>query len=137
MNPSLKKQIHLQLEKALGHLEYSYQKVQKMDLGKDLDEEALETLESFASRFARYSDLIVAKYFRLLAKEKDPAFNGSVIDLLNLAEKYNWIQSTENWKRIREIRNLAAHEYTLEDYTELYKEIFQLTPSLMEIDITQ
>ena len=80
-----------------------------------MSEEELEVLESFSSRFARYSDLILSRYLRFLAREKDPAFRGSAIDIINLGEKFGWIKDAAAWRRIRELRNLAAHEYESED----------------------
>lgn len=121
------------LLKAKGHLEYSYAKVRKIKLTDRMDEETLETLESFSSRFARFSDLAVSRYFRALSLEKDPAFRGSVIDLLNQAEKHGWIESAEKWKRIRELRNLAAHEYSSEDVLALYRELIGLTDELLKV----
>jgi hypothetical protein len=134
MSSKLKKVTKDALDKARKHLEYSFQKVKKIDMDKDWSEDELETLESFSSRFARYSDLIVSRYFRLLATEKDPAFRGSIVDLLNLAEKFHWIRSAKTFLRIRELRNLAAHEYEAENYRALYKEIFELTPTLLEVN---
>ena len=133
MGSELKSEIVGQLKKTKSHLEYSFSKVKNFDLSNELTEEQLESLESFSSRFARYSDILVSKYFRLLAIEKDPAFRGSVIDLLNLAEKYGWIASSQTWIRIRELRNLAAHEYVVKDYKALYKELIRLTPHLLEV----
>ncbi len=132
----LKDKILSDLSKAKGHLEYSYKKVSKLSFSKEWDEEELETLESFSSRFARFSDLVISRYFRILAREKDPGFNGPVIDLLNLAEKFSWIKSQKTWMRIREIRNIAAHEYTAEDYKKLYKEVFDLTPDVLSISLS-
>ncbi len=129
-------------------MEYSFKKVQKMTIDEALDEaldEAqdedlldgqLEILESFSSRFARFSDLIVSRYFRVLAFEKDPAFRGSAIDLLNVAEKFNWIESSEVWKTIRELRNVAAHDYAAEDYLALYKKLIELTPELLKVNLS-
>lgn len=122
------------LDKAAGHLRYSYAKVSRFDFKKSWSEEELETLESFSSRFARYSDLIVSRYFRLLIKDKDPAFRGSTIDLLNMAEKYGWISSALTWRRIRELRNIAAHEYAADDYRSLYTEVFNLASELIKFD---
>lgn len=135
MTKALKEQVVADILKAKKHLEYSYQKVLKISLSKELGEEELETLESFSSRFSRISDLYIAKYFRVLMLEKDPAFRGSVVDLLNQAEKYSWISSSEKWLRIRELRNLAAHEYAAIDYIKLYHELIQLTPLLLKIDL--
>jgi uncharacterized protein YutE (UPF0331/DUF86 family) len=127
----LKAKILEDLSAARKHLEYSHKKVVKIDLGGELDDEKLETLESFSSRFARYSDLIVSKYLRLLAREKDPAFRGSTIDILNAGEKYGWISDAKVWRRIRELRNVAAHEYEAADYKKLYKELIRLSSHLL------
>lgn len=123
------------LKKAVGHLKYSYDKVQKNNLLKKSEwtEEQLEILESFSSRFARASDLFISKYLRLLALETDPAYRGTLIDLLNLAEKMNWISSAKQWSRIRELRNVAAHEYTEEDLRALYQEIFRLSDLVLSV----
>lgn len=130
-------QIQSDLKKAYGHLEYSFRKVIHLNLvaAGELDEETLETLESFASRFARFSDIAVMKYFRSLALEKDPAFRGSAIDLIQIAEKFGWIQSADKWRRIRELRNLAAHEYMAKDYKALYRELIALCPVLLAVKV--
>ncbi len=127
----LKKKLTKDLTSSREHLEYSHNKVRKIKIEGLLDEEQLETLESFSSRFARYSDLIISKYLRLLAREKDPAFQGSAIDVLNLSEKFGWISDAMIWRRIRELRNVAAHEYEAQDYKKLYKELIRLTPHLL------
>ena len=132
MSP-LKAQSAEALKKAREHLVYSFRKVQKISLSRELTEEELETFESFSSRFARFSDMIISKHLRRMALEKDPAFRGSVIDLLNQAEKFGWIESAETWKRIRQLRNVAAHEYEAEDYKKLYQELVTLTPSLLDV----
>lgn len=129
----LKAQAIESLKKARNHLAYSFNKVQKIALNRELKEEELESLESFSSRFARFSDMLISKHLRLLALEKDPAFRGSVIDLLNQAEKFGWIDSAETWKRIRQLRNVAAHEYEAEDYKKLYQELISLTPRLLDV----
>ena len=134
-NLMLKETIINQLKSSQSHLDYSFKKVKDLNLDLGLDEEKLETLESFASRFARSSDIVVAKYFRFLAMEKDPAWRGSIIDLLNLAEKHHWIKSAQVWKRIRELRNLAAHEYQLDSYIDLYKELIKLAPEILAIPL--
>ncbi len=128
-----KSEILVQLNLSKKYLMTSFQKVQKISLDKKLSDDHLETLESFCSRFSRLSDIIIQKYFRVLAIEKDPAFRGSVIDLLNVAHKWGWINSPETWKRIRELRNLTAHEYSLDDIIVLYKELIHLTPVLLDV----
>lgn len=135
MNAELKNNFVKQMQNAKGHLEYSYRKVKAMPLANELTEEQIETLESFSSRFARFSDLIVSKYFRVLALESDPAFRGSVIDLLNMAEKFGWVSDAKIWIRVRELRNVAAHEYEIDDYKKLYAELIDLAPYLLNVPL--
>jgi hypothetical protein len=133
---ALLKNFQDQFKKSQGHLEYSFLKVKKMALIHDKStEEDLETWESFSSRFARSSDILVSKLLRKLILTKDPAFRGSVIDLLNQAEKFGWIVDADTWKRIRELRNVAAYEYAVDDLQELYQELIALTPHILRVNI--
>lgn len=131
----LKKKITEEIKKALKHLRYSYEKVKKIKLNqKEWSEAELGVLESFSSRFARSTDLLVSKYFRLIATEKDPAYRGSVIDLLNASEKWGLIESSKTWQRIRQLGNVAAHDYSAEDLSALFHELFELTPKALAIE---
>jgi len=119
---------------ALGHFKYSYNKVRQIDFSAEWDEQTLETLESFASRFARLSDLFIARFLRLKILQSDPGFRGSLIDSLNMSEKLGLLESAEDWRRIRELRNIAAHEYSADDYRHLYSELLRLSPRLLNIE---
>jgi len=101
--------------------------------GHEWSEEELETLESFSGRFARTSDIFVSRYLCILCLETDPAFRGSLVDTLNLGEKSGYIGSAETWKRIRALRNVAAHEYATDDVDMLYQELVSLTPAILDI----
>ena len=60
------KALREKLLKAIGHLEYSYKKIQHIPPDIDtLDEEGLETWESFSARFCRVSDIFLSKYIRM------------------------------------------------------------------------
>jgi hypothetical protein len=119
--------------KSLSHLEYSYNKASAIIRNPHLSEEDLEDLEGFASRFARASDIGIQKFLRLKVLEKDPGFRGGVIDILNESEKFGWIQSARNWARIRELRNITAHEYSETESRELYTELVRLTPVILAL----
>lgn len=122
------------VRKALKHLEYSFKKVRSWDFNRtDWSEEELEALEGFSSRFARSTDLIVSRLFRSMILKIDPAYRGVLIDTLNMAEKQGWIQSARIWFRIRELRNVAAHDYTTDELNKLLVELIQLTPTVFEI----
>ncbi len=131
---NLKQKIDDDLKKSLGHLEYSFNKVKKLSSNvPSLGEEDLETWESFSSRFSRASDIFVSKFLRFKIKEKDPAFRGSVIDLLNEAEKFGWIENAQIWRRIRELRNVAAHDYAASDLSALFQELVKLCPEILKV----
>lgn len=133
-DPNLQTKVRDSTGKALKHLEYSYQKVRKIPLVPTLwSEEQMEVLESFSSRFARASDIFISRYLRLKVIESDPAFRGSILDLLNFAEKHQLISSAKIWLRIRELRNVAAHEYESDDLAQLYQELIDLTPLVLAV----
>ena len=73
------------------------------------------------------------KYLRTLALEQDPAFNGTVRDVLNFAEKFGTIDSAELWMEIRELRNISAHEYLDEKLSAHFKRVRDLTPHVLAI----
>ena len=57
------------LLKAIAHLEYSYSKIINLPTELDeLNEETLETWESFAARFCRVADVFLTKYLLNLIK---------------------------------------------------------------------
>ena len=131
---ALLKDTSVKLEKALVHLEYSFRKVQKLpdDLSK-MDEEAMETWESFSSRFSRVSDIFTMQFIRTRVAIDEPGFKGSTRDYLNKAEKLNLISDAKTWVTIRELRNVEAHEYNDDDLTAFYRKLKSLCPELLAI----
>ena len=88
-------------------------------------------LEALKSRFARLSDLLIRKVFRLIDRlDYEP--QETVRDSINRAEKMGIIKDVSVFSAIRQTRNAIAHEYLLEDISELYKEVFANTPILLE-----
>ena len=88
-----------------------------------MDEEQLETWESFAARFGRVSDIFLTRYLRSRVLEEDPGFSGTLRDFLLKAEKMNLIDDTTKWLSIRELRNLSTHEYGEEGLTKFYRSL--------------
>ncbi len=122
------------LLKAIRHLEYSYNKVISLPVEpSQLDEETLETWESFAARFCRVADVFLAKYLRAFVLLQDPGFNGSFRDFVNQAEKLNLLDNTEDWMAIRELRNISAHEYTDKDLAGFFQKLRAEAPHLIAI----
>lgn len=69
-----------------------------------------EQLDAFASRFARLQDNVGDKLLpaTLLAFGEH---KGPVLDNLNKAESFGWLDSAESWLLARQLRNKMVHEY--------------------------
>jgi len=96
------------LQLAAAYLEYSMQRCLNRIGQDELPPEQLERLKSLTSRFARLSDLLIQRIFRLV-DEIELTGGGSILDRIYRAEKRAWANAAE-LIRIRELRNLIAHE---------------------------
>lgn len=122
------------LNKAIGHLEYSFNKVQTLpDNLSEMDDEILETWESFSSRFSRVSDIFIKQYLRTKIAIEEPGYKGTTRDYLNKAEKLSLIKDASEWVTIRELRNVEAHQYNDDDLSAFYQKLKTLTPTLLAI----
>ena len=84
-----------------------------------------------ASRFARLADLMVQRIFRLV-DNIELSGNSSIFDRIYRAEKRQWAEATE-LIRIRELRNLIAHEYAGNKMPEIYRAVALLAPILLAV----
>ena len=132
MSQTLFNQYKEKLRKGLKHLEYSLKKIQSIHFDKPLGEEELEHLESYTARLSRVSDIFLSKYLKLLIKNEDPAFDGSVRDLCNFAEKKSYISSADEWMLIRAFRNSTAHDYEDEDLKQFFMKSRELGPIVVK-----
>ena len=116
------------LDKSLKRLLESYSICKEIGIKDEFSSQELREFESLTSRFARTIDLFINKSLRSLYKVEleDP---GTVIDLLNKAEKREIIESAEIWKEIKELRNSIAHDYDIDNFTsEIFKPSLEYTP---------
>lgn len=124
-----------QLKKAITHLKYSYDKIQNLTTDPALlNEETLETWESFSSRFSRVVDLFLTKYVRTSVLRSDPAFQGSLRDFADQAEKLKLVDSADAWMEMRALRNLAAHEYSESDLEAYFLDLKHYAPALIALE---
>lgn len=122
------------LNKAISHLEYSYHKVKQLPCDvANLDDETLETWESFSARFSRVADIFLTRYLRTLVLIHDPGFSGSLRDFVNQGEKLGVIEDVPAWMAIRELRNISAHDYSEKDLSQFFKRLLTECPRLLAI----
>lgn len=119
------------LEDSANMLKYSYDICSDIGIKEEYTLEELDRFESLTSRFARTSDILIQKIFRLI-DVIELELPGTVIDRINRAEKRGLISSAEIFKDIRRLRNEIAHEYIPSAIEEIYKKVLRLTPYLFE-----
>jgi hypothetical protein len=112
-------------------LHYSFNKCSAIGIKESYEPEELESFESFTGRFARLSDILIQKIFRLV-DELDLDTQGTIRDRINRAEKKELIVSSDVFVEIRMIRNDIAHEYLPEAIHEIFGKVLLLTPHLLD-----
>jgi hypothetical protein len=130
--------LRLLLEQELKHLDdarevmvYSYKKCSAIGIKEAYEPEELESFESFTGRFARLSDILIQKIFRLV-DELDLDSQGTIRDRINRAEKKELIASGDFFVEIRMVRNDIAHEYLPDAFREIFAKVLLLTPHLLD-----
>ena len=120
-----------QMHKAAEGLSWSLTRCQALDYAQ-LDKEGEEKFETLTARFARMSDILIQKVFRLI-DQLDLESQGTVRDRINRAEKKGLILSARDFVIIRELRNAIAHEYEESALADIHKEVLRLTPMLLNV----
>ncbi len=123
------------MSKASITLSKSFEETQNLPIDSftsidDIEWEILKDIESLISRFARLSDIYIQKFLRLL-DELELLENGSIIDMINRAEKRKLIENAQDFITIRELRNIIAHEYVPQALIDISREVLSLTPTLI------
>ena len=119
-----------QVSKSVYWLNISYDKCSRLDF-QSITVENFELLEALSTRFARASDITIKKLFRTI--DILEFAEGTLLDALNRAEKRGLIESVEDIRKIRDLRNTIAHDYAAEDIIDLSQEILKKTPILISI----
>jgi hypothetical protein len=119
------------LHSSVKMLTYSLNQCEKIGIKEEYSLEELDRFETLTARFARTSDIYTQKIMKgiiLILREEAKTF----IDKVNLFEKLE-ILDGEEIKLIRDLRNEIAHEYKINDVTELFKDVLEYTRKLLEI----
>ena len=95
-----------------------------------LDE--FDKLENLSSRYARTTDMLVNKVLRSIDTVESEDI-GTVIDIMNRAEKRGIIESAELLHTIKDLRNSIVHEYQIDKIVKFFEDIKKYSPVLLEI----
>ena len=120
------------LEKSLNWLKRSYEKSKKINLKSTLSEDEFDTMENLTSRYSRTVDLIISKIFRSIdAVELEDA--GTLIDVVNRAEKRGLIESSNRLRELKDLRNEIVHEYETDDLADTFESVRNNVPEILSI----
>ena len=119
------------LDKAAAALRYSYDRCRGIGAKDAYSQEEKEKFEALTGRFARLSDILIQKTFRLI-DVIDLDTEGTVRDRINRAERKELIESAAEFIEIRELRNEIAHEYIPEAIEAIFEMALAQTPLLLD-----
>ena len=119
------------LQESKEWLLHSYQICSKIGKKSTYSIVEMDAFEVLSSRFARSSDILIQQMFRTIGMvELEPG--GSVLDRINRAEKMGYIESAHEVRTIREIRNTIVNEYQHSEIIQLFHDLLDTTPTLLE-----
>ena len=109
------KSVFLMIDSMMENATMDYDALQHASIDASFFEDYNNTriVNSFLFNFSKLQDKIGAKLFKTVLyelKEID-TFSLSMIDVLHKLEVLDILESIEQWERLREIRNILAHEY--------------------------
>jgi len=117
---------------SLAWLKRSYNQCKNIGIKEEYTAVEYDSYENLTSRFARTTDLLVNKVMRSIdvAELLEP---GSLIDTVNRAASRGIINSTEQIRYLKDLRNEIAHEYEPETLAELFTAVLESVPDLIQL----
>jgi len=94
--------------------------------------EEFDKLENLCSRYARTADMLVNKVLRSIDTVESEDI-GTIIDIMNRAEKRGIVSSAELLHTVKDLRNNIVHEYKIAEITRFFDDVRKCTPVLLEI----
>jgi len=124
-------ELNTALSKSVELFIYSYDQCRTIDMQDGLTAQQLIAFEALTARFARLSDLLIQKAFRMI-DQLELEETGSILDRLNRAEKRRLIDDADQMRSIRFLRNRIAHEYVSDALHHIFTQVLHLAPVLKE-----
>jgi len=111
---------------------YSYEQTNAIELKKEYTVEEFNNFENLTSRYARTTDMLVNKVLRSIDTVEMEDI-GTIIDIMNRAEKRGIVSSAELLRAVKDLRNSIAHEYNVTEFPGFFADVLKYTPILLEI----
>jgi len=110
----------------------SYEQTKAIERKDVYSIDEFDKLENLASRYARTTDMLVNKVLRSIDTVESEDI-GSIIDIMNRAEKRGIVESAELLHIIKDLRNNIVHEYQITEITKFFTDVIKYSPVLLEI----
>jgi len=110
----------------------SYEQTKAIERKDVYSIDEFDKLENLASRYARTTDMLVSKVLRSLDTVESEDI-GTIIDIMNRAEKRGIVESAELLHTIKDLRNSIVHEYQITEITKFFADVIKYSPVLLEI----
>lgn len=118
------------LRRAMISLDRAFSQCASIASATSFSASELDAIEVLASRFARTTDFLVNRVMRALDRwELEP--DGSLLDVLNRAEKRGLVHEARTLREMKELRNEIVHEYLPAGLAELLGDLRRYTPMLL------
>jgi uncharacterized protein YutE (UPF0331/DUF86 family) len=111
---------------------HSYEQTEAIEIKSRYAIEEFDKLENLTSRYARTTDMLVNKVLRSIDTVESEDI-GTIIDIMNRAEKRGIVSSAELLHTIKDLRNNIVHEYKIAEITRFFADVKKYTPLLLEI----
>jgi hypothetical protein len=120
------------LEKQLFWIDISYNECVEIGIKDKYSIDEFGRFETLCSRYSRGIDFLIRKIFRTL-DEYEFENQGTLVDVVNNAHKRGLIESIENLRVMKDVRNTIAHEYIEDELVEVFEEVLEYTEQLIKI----
>jgi len=121
-----------QLRLARDWLSRSLGQCQAIGLKQNYTADEFGHFESLSSRFGRAGDLLVQRVYRSIDRVEF-AEPGTLLDALNRAEKRGLIDSKEQIREIKDLRNVIVHEYMPSGVIPIFEALFEKSAVLLDL----
>ncbi|GHV96304.1 hypothetical protein AGMMS50293_26240 [Spirochaetia bacterium] len=120
------------LNSSIDWVKRSYEQTKDIGQKDSYSAEEFDKLEVLTSRYARTTDMLVNKVLRSIDTVESEDI-GTIIDIMNRAEKRGIVQSADLLHTIKDLRNDIVHEYKIKEIPKFFAKVLQYTPILIEI----